>query len=417
MRRKAERGQIIPLVAITLTVMMGFSGMVVDNGYWQYTQRQTQTAADAAAIGGAQALQTAGCGSSSAATTAAIDDAQANGYKNSGDSSTGGSSSGVKVTVNNPPSGGPYSGNNCAVQVNITAPHPVFFSSLFGQKKMDISTSATALLVESSTTCCFSVPTPAPSGSTPGPSTGCQISGSVSAPGSNITCSGPITGCSGTVDAATFGYVGSANTAGCTFTGATPAPVPSAGATNPCPQIAGCATISASPPPTTSCTSLPNGNMNATLQPGCYSNFPVGSCGTVTLEPGTYVLTGTSDFSNTDFVGSGVTFYVTSTGTPPDFSSARSATISAPTTGSYADVLYYQVASNTGSPNFSGASVHFNGLIYAPGATNMAYSGDGGGKQTVIVASGLNLGTSGSTTTFTAPAAGTSIVSNVVLAQ
>jgi len=411
MLRTREAGQVLPFVAVCLTVLLGFSRMATDVGYWEYQQREQQSATDAAAIGGAQTLATESCPSSSAATTAARDDAQANGYKNAGgDSSTGsGSSSGITVTVDNPPTSGPYASNNCAVEVQITAPHAVFFSGLFGVKDMPISTSATALLTQSSPITVAALgPSPAPSGS---PSGGCTFSGSVSAPGSGIECNGPVTCTSGTIDAGFIGYVGSASTSGCTFTAATPAPMPSTGTVNPCPQISGCATVEASPPPTTSCTALAP-NMDATLQPGCYSSFPVGSCGTVTLEPGTYVLTGTSDFSNTSFVGTGVTFYVTSTGTPPDFSSANSATISAPTSGSYANVLYYQVPSNTGSPNFSGSSVHFTGLIYAPGAT-VTYSGDGGGKNSVIIGKTVTL----DATTMPSPSPGTSIMSKVVLAQ
>src|SRR5271170_2130390 len=102
LRRTGQRGQIIPLVAVTLTALMGFSGMAVDNGYWQYTQRQQQNAADSAAIGGAQALAVAGCGSQSAAQTAAYNDATSNGF------TTGGTTT---VTAANPPTSGAYAGN------------------------------------------------------------------------------------------------------------------------------------------------------------------------------------------------------------------------------------------------------------------------------------------------------------------
>lgn len=155
--------------------------------------------------------------------------------------------------------------------------------------------------------------------------------------------------------------------------------------------------------------------MNPTISPGCYNNLTVGSCGTVTLQPGVYVLNGTSDFSNSRFVGTGVTFYVTANGTAPDFSAALSATISPPTSGTYDGVLYYQVPGNTTAPNLSGSSVHFNGLVYAPGANGVNFNG-AQGDYTVLVLGSANLNSS-SGYTFGTPPSGSTLVQNVVLTQ
>jgi Putative Flp pilus-assembly TadE/G-like len=129
--RSFERGQVLPLVAICLALLMGFAGIAIDVGYLEYQQRQQQNATDAAAIGGAQQLVYSGCTNSySVANTAAQNDAATNGYTNG---ATGPGGSTIQVNVQNPPSSGAYAGNNCAVQVQIQSPHATFFSRLFGQ--------------------------------------------------------------------------------------------------------------------------------------------------------------------------------------------------------------------------------------------------------------------------------------------
>ena len=99
-KRRADSGQVLPLIAICLTAVMGFAGMSVDVSYLEYHQRQQQSAADAAAVGGAQQLIYSGCGSSAAAQTAADNDAASNGFTNGANN--------VVIAVNNPPAAGPY---------------------------------------------------------------------------------------------------------------------------------------------------------------------------------------------------------------------------------------------------------------------------------------------------------------------
>jgi hypothetical protein len=395
-RGLGQRGAVLPLVAIFLTVLLGFGGVSVDVGFWQYQQRQQQNAVDSAAIGGAQALDAAGCPNQTAAQSAAQTDA----------ASSGGYTSG-QVTVKNPPTAGYYAGNNCAVSVSITGTKPSFFSHLFGVPNMPETTSATAQLVSTNAACIYLLSATAVS---------TFSGGNVSAPGCSILINNTATfSGSQTVNAGSIGYGGSTPPTinGTTFTGATPAPMLQA--PNPCPEIPGCASLASNPPSTSNCQTLSNSNMNPTISPGCYNNLTVGSCGTVTLQPGTYVLNGTSNFSNSRFVGSGVTFYVTASGTAPDFSASTSATISPPTTGTEAGVLYYQVPSNATAPNLSGSSVHFSGLVYAPGANGVNFNG-AQGDYTILVLGSANLNSS-SGYTFGTPPAGSTLVQNVVLTQ
>jgi hypothetical protein len=52
----AEQGQVIPLLAVSLVVLLAFLGLVIDIGKAYYVQRSLQSAADAAALAGAADL-------------------------------------------------------------------------------------------------------------------------------------------------------------------------------------------------------------------------------------------------------------------------------------------------------------------------------------------------------------------------
>ena len=56
MTRKNERGQVLAFTALGLTLLMGFAGLAVDMGVLRYQRRLQQSAADAAAIAGANNL-------------------------------------------------------------------------------------------------------------------------------------------------------------------------------------------------------------------------------------------------------------------------------------------------------------------------------------------------------------------------
>src|SRR5437764_15132777 len=55
-RTRNERGQVIVLTVIALTVLLGMSALVLDVGSWFRTKRQLQATADAAALAAAQML-------------------------------------------------------------------------------------------------------------------------------------------------------------------------------------------------------------------------------------------------------------------------------------------------------------------------------------------------------------------------
>jgi Flp pilus assembly protein TadG len=377
-RRMRERGQVLPLVAIALAVLVGFAGMAVDVGYYEYQERQMQNAADGAAVDGAQQLIYSGCPNSSAAQTAALNGAASNGYTSG--------VNGILVTVNNPPTSGPYAGNNCAVSVEVNNPYSAsFFTKLFGYSKgMSETTSAVATIAANNNACIYLL----------SPTIASAFSGvTINAPKCGILFNDTFSSSGSTIDAAQIGYAGSApSAAGTTYGDASPAPMlPVA---DPCAEIAGCEYLTTDPPPTDCTQTYSNAGATVTIGPGgCYSNFSCSGCN-LTFQSGTYVFTGSLSLSGSNVSGTGVTLYLANNATPA-FAGAN-LNLSPPSTGNYANVLYYQVPSNTNGPAFSGTNDQLSGLIYAPGAINAAFSGSSGGYAVVVFGSISQSGTTDS---------------------
>jgi Flp pilus assembly protein TadG len=120
--RHDERGQAAALTVICLTVMMVLSALVLDVGSWYQAQRETQAAADAAALAAAQALpESSGEASVLAANYVA---------KN------GGGAADVTFTTKN--------AANDTVSVRVGRSAPGFFAQVFGVDSVDIGAKATA---------------------------------------------------------------------------------------------------------------------------------------------------------------------------------------------------------------------------------------------------------------------------------
>lgn len=324
MTRKSEAGNILLVTALCLTVMMGFMGLAVDLGMVRYEKRLQQTAADAAAIAGANDLAYQGSGS---VTTSATNAATENGFTGSGSGScvsTGGVTSGaasgtVCVTVNNGPQylnalGGsdPHYNDPNYVEVVVSEVRPTYFMGFLKIFTTTVTARAVATDLSggtSSQNCMYTLGAPASEIGVTGKGT----------PTLNVTSCGIVDngnfdpGASETVNACNFGVSGT-NTANgnktgnvnCDGNGFTPSygmPTqqdPLKNLTAPSPTTP--ATSYTAPP--ASCTGYPCAIYNGI-------NIPANS--TVTFPPGVYVVTG-NDFacgSNSTVNAYGVMFYFT----------------------------------------------------------------------------------------------------------
>src|SRR2546426_1863430 len=92
-----ERGQVLAMGAFSLIALCALVGLAADSGYFFENRRRLQTAADAAALAGAEQLRRAG---TTQLVTAAGNAATANGFTDG--------VSGTSIAVRNPPSSGYY---------------------------------------------------------------------------------------------------------------------------------------------------------------------------------------------------------------------------------------------------------------------------------------------------------------------
>jgi Flp pilus assembly protein TadG len=348
----AQRGQLLPIFALMIVVLTGMAALAVDVGYWRYQQRLMQTAADSAAIAGADELlypQLADW------KTAAQNDSAANGFTDNGGTS-------VSVTVTNPPAAGTYSGNANAVQVVVSAKQPLFFGGAFGLAPQWVSATSTALL-SSPQTCVYALSGGAQAiqanGATVMMATTCGFAsnGGFVVPGSTVT-------------AALIGYViGPYPYNGQSYPQAQPTLIsPNA---DPCPTFAGCAYLKANPPNSGPCLNAnPPYALNPTYYPGRYCTEFNANQGAVTMTfaPGVYEFDDGMNVYGQTITGTGVTFY-NGTGGGSLTIQSPSITLSAPTTGNTAGVVLYQNPANTAIFDERSAVTTLTGLMYFPTAT------------------------------------------------
>jgi hypothetical protein len=130
----------------------------------------------------------------------------------------------------------------------------------------------------------------------------------------------------------------------------------------------------------------------------CYNSLTVGANGdAVNLNAGIYVInngelhfeSGSSNASNTG--GSGVFFYLTGTASLV-IDNGANVNLTAPTSGTYANILVYQAASDTSGMSIQGGSnVSFNGAIYAPSANVTLGNGSGTSIDADLLANSLTM--------------------------
>ncbi len=387
MRRNPQQGQILVLVALGLIVLIGVMGLAVDMGYLRYVKRQVQAAADAAALSAGLELSSCGTGCSASITTAAETASTENGFTNG--------QNGVTLAVNNPPAAGdPYSTDVNAdkvVEVTISKIAPVHFASIFGLTSAAISARADAK-ASSSINCVYGL-------------NALNVTvGAIDAPNCGMVVEQNLTCAAGSITASRVGVVGSSGGLLCATT---PAPIP-IGLPRPPDPLAYLPAPAATPCGTgLAGTTYTGSTMQAQVMMGAFTFNPGVYCGGIkitggsaTFNPGTYVLTSTATpgdggltitFPGTA-TGNGVTFYNHGPNGGITFV-AGGVNLTAPTSGTFEGVLFFQDANDTQTANFDisiGTMNTLAGAYYFPNAT-LSFLADLGQNAPYTILDALNI--------------------------
>jgi len=369
-----ESGQTIVFAALCMTIILGFLALSVDMGVVFCVKRSAQTAADSAAITGAQEIKYADV------TSAAKADSARNGYTDG----TGG----VTVTVNNPPANGPHSGNAAYVEVIVAKAQATYFMNLFNQGSMTVKARSVATM-GTTQNCVYTL---GPSGTDITVSGGadvempsCAIYGDSSS-SSDLSING-----GSTLNTAAINLVGNyTNTGGSSLT-----PTPTTGIAPVSDPLA-----YLSPPSfnASSCLNDPKlgGGVTTSIGPSsggtiCYNGLSIGGGATAALKPGVYIINGAFKIDGGSGVtGSGVTFYLPA-GASVSFNGGTVFALTAPTSGTYNGILFYQDRSNSTAGTINGgATATLQGILYFPDANLTWNGGSATGVYASVVAGSLS---------------------------
>ncbi len=367
--RRGQRGYVLLTIAAISVVLLAFAGLVFDIGYEQFYKRRLQAAADAGAIGGIREIM---MGNTSNVTTAATADVTANGFTNS--------VNGATVTINNPPTSGLFVGNSNYVEVIVTQTLSTTFMRVLNVNNMTVAARAVGG-PGGSDACIYAL-------DRGNDVVGFSVGGGVnvtSSCGVMVNSSDPTNATyissNSCVTATAIGMVGGANVS----SPCAPAPI-----TGLAPVADPFAWLAAPTVPSTCDSNNYHTSTNATVGPatsgGTYvfcNGIKVTGGATLTLNPGLYIINdgGIDVEGGAALSGNGVTFYITGTSehnySGISFAGNSLETLTAPTSGTYASILFFQDRSlGAGTTNyFTGTqSSVYQGTIYFP-TSNIIFSG------------------------------------------
>jgi Putative Flp pilus-assembly TadE/G-like len=376
-----RRGFVLVTMIVSLAVVLAFTGLAIDVGYQQYMKIRMQTAADAAALGGARELAASG---NANLVSAAQGDAATNGFTNGSNS--------VTVTVNNPPSTGYSTSDSTAVEVIISQSVPTFFMQVLGFSSGTVRARAVARTESASSGACFYTLDPTMSNAF-SVSNGVNVSSSCGIiVDSNSSTALTATG-GARLSAPSISVVGNYTVSN----GASISPSPTSGAasvgnpfsTLPAPSVGACNYTNYSV----------GGGATVTINPGVYCNgINISNGATVTFNAGTYILKGGGMTlgGGARLSGTGVMFYNTyATGYsygPINIANGTTETFTAPTSGTYAGILFFQdptVSGGAASSFAGGTSATLTGTLYFP-TTALSFSNGASAAYTIIVADSVS---------------------------
>jgi hypothetical protein len=383
--RRRERGFVFAILVLSMVALIACVGLAVDTGYLQLIKSRMQTAADAAAIGGAEEVRVNGPAN---VVAAADNDAGLNGFTNGQNS--------VSITVNNPPQSGSYTSDSAAVEVLVSQSVNPLFMGVLGFGSVTVAVRSVAR-TGSGPNCLYTLD--------PSASAAFSISNGATL---SMACGVMVNSTSATAFKASGGSETTATSIDVVgnysiTNGASVSPTPVAGVAavnNP---------LSYLTPPTVGACQYTNESIGSdtviTLPQAVYcGGITIGNGANVTFSGGTYIIKGGGlNFGGGATIsGSGVTFYLTS-GTgysygPVSIGNGVTVTLSAPTTGSYAGVLFYQdptIASPAASTFEGGSKTVLNGALYFP-TSALSYANGAASQYTILVADTISF--SGGTT-------------------
>jgi hypothetical protein len=418
MKFNKQSGQVLIGTAFAMVVLAGFAGLAIDMGTLRYAKRLQQTAADGAAMAGADEIRYNG---GAGVTGTARHEATLNGFVDG--------SNNVTVTVNRAPLSGPHIGNMNYVEVYVTADQPTYFMRLFGVNSKTVTARAVATLIGQSGTAPGCVYTLGP----PGTGVGVTNSGTpkLNAPTCGIEDNGDFTTNGKKVDitAGSIGAVGDTtnNGGGSVLCGSPLATCNVAKILPTTDPLSFLPTPAVGTPVNWTGTPVPGTTYNATtINSGQIVNFP----------PGTYIfnngltINGGATVCNQVAAGctiggapnAGVTLYIN--GGNLTVNGTASVELSAPNSGTYAGVLFYQNPTDTNKAVIDGTSdSYYQGGLYFPGA-ELDFGGNSftnaTAQYTLIVAADLKL--NGTSTVqlnsnYSTLPGGVSIIENAVLVE
>jgi Flp pilus assembly protein TadG len=146
-----ESGQTLVFAALSMVILIAFLGLAVDVGHLRYAKRQLQVAADAAALAAGMEIRVCGGGASCPyMQTAAQSALTENGFSTSNVTFGCNSSSGVGLTmeINDPPCAiatDPNKTNTASVEVLVSQQQPMYFAKILGIQNVLISARAEAI--------------------------------------------------------------------------------------------------------------------------------------------------------------------------------------------------------------------------------------------------------------------------------
>lgn len=360
------QGGIALLFGFVVPALIGFAGLGVDGAYWMMARNKLQTATDGAAISAAQSLNLNG---NAAAMRSEAGRMLTKIYA--------GEMSKVRYLVKSPPTSGAYAGSSTAVEVTSEMDQPVHFVGLFGIQSAYVATRAVANVDSSMEACLLAL--------SPSADRAVSVSGSATV---NLSCG--IAANSESSDAVYLAGSSDTTASGVSAVGDIFQSSNAKLTTNGGPVKSNSQAITDPYGPEGRNLQLPASSANCTkknlkvqsdttLTPGRYCGGIDFTGGSVTFQPGVYIIDG-GDFKangNVALSGTDVTFILTGKGSTVaslNINGGAAVDLHAPTSGTnYDGILFYQASQDTGRDANNNCSKGKSNVIN--GSANMTLSG------------------------------------------